>query len=208
MRKFLTLISAAAILATPAFAQARGFDSNFSQTVTGPFKLEVVVSEDLAHRANNLPEKLSDRGSSSRLNGAFSNNGKYGDRAIEHLLEEMQEEIIDDFAKRGLVLSDSAPTLLRVTINEAKPNRPTFNQLREDVNLSFKSFGIGGADVSAEFISAGGTVIGTAEYNYFSSFNDRPNISSSGVWMDADRAFSRFSKKLSKKLAKMTPGAS
>jgi len=120
MRKFLTLISAAAILATPAFAQARGFDSNFSQTVTGPFKLEVVVSEDLAHRANNLPEKLSDRGSSSRLN----------------------------------------------------------------------------------------TVIGTAEYNYFSSFNDRPNISSSGVWMDADRAFSRFSKKLSKKLAKMTPGAS
>jgi len=47
MRKFLTLISAAALLSTPAIAQARGFDSNFSQNVAGPYKLEIVVSEDL-----------------------------------------------------------------------------------------------------------------------------------------------------------------
>lgn len=202
MRKFLTLISAAAVLATPAFAQARGFDSDFSQAVTGPFKLEVIVSEDLAHRANNLPKKLSDRGSSRRLNASFSNNGKYGDREIKYLLEEMQEELIEDFTKRGLTFSDTAPTLLRVTINEVKPNRPTFNQLSEDVSLSFKSFGIGGADVSAEFVSAGGTVVGTAEYDYFSNFNDR-SIQASGIWTDTNRAFSRFSKKLSKKLAEM-----
>lgn len=207
MRKFLTLISAAALLATPAFAQARGFDADFSQAVTGPFKLEVVVSEDLAHRANHLPKKLSDRGSSSRLNSPFSNNGKYGDRAIEHLLEEMREELVQDFEKRGLTLSDSAPTLLRVTINEVKNNRPTFNQLKEESNLSFKSFGIGGADVSAEVISAGGVVVGKAEYDFFSSFNDRP-VQSSGTWTDADRAFSRFSKKLSKKLASMDTGSS
>lgn len=208
MRKFLTLISAAAILATPAFAQARGYDSDFSQAVTGPFKLEVVVSEDLAHRANNLPKKLSDRGSSSRLNSPFSNNGKYGDRAIEDLLEEMQDEIRDDFSKRGLTLSNSAPTLLRITIVDAKPNRPTFNQLSRDASLSFKSFGIGGAEIMAEFVSAGGTVIGTAEYDYYSSFNDRPAIQHSAVWMDADRAMSRFSKKLSKELVKMGPGGS
>ena len=207
MRKFLTLISATAILATPVFAQARGFDSDFSQAVTGPFKLEIVVSEDLAHRANNLPKKLSDRGSSSRLNSPFANNGKYGDRAIEYLLEDMQDEIVDDFAKRGLTLSDSAPTLLRVTINKAKPNRPTFNQLSEDASLSFQSYGVGGAEVSAEFISAGGTVIGSAEYDYFSSFNDRP-LGATGTWTDATRAFSRFSKKLSKKVAAMDTGAS
>ncbi|MEP4052181.1 MAG: hypothetical protein ABJN22_08050 [Litorimonas sp.] len=207
MRKILTLISATALLATPAIAQARGFEADFSQAVTGPFKLEVVVSEDLAHRANNLPKKLSDRGSSSRLNSPFSNNGKYGDQAIEHLLQEMQEELVEDFQKRGLTLSDSAPTLLRVTINEVKNNRPTFNQLKEESNLSFKSFGIGGADVSAEFIAAGGAIVGTAEYDYFSSFNDRP-VQSSGTWTDADRAFSRFSKKLSKKLASMDTGSS
>lgn len=207
MRKFLTLISAAAILATPAFAQARGFDSDFSQVITGPFKLEVVVSEDLAHRANNLPKKFSDRGARSRLNAAFANNGKYGDREIEYLLEEMQEELVEDFAKRGLIISDTAPTLLRITINKVKPNRPTFNQLTEDSSLSFQSFSIGGADVSAEFVSADETVIGTAEYDYYSSFEDR-TIQSSSTWTDTNRAFSRFSKRLSKKLAAMNTDAS
>ena len=207
MRKFLTLISAAAILATPAFAQARGFDSDFSQVITGPFKLEVVVSEDLAHRANNLPKKLSDRGSSIRLNASFSNNGKYGDREIEYLLEDMQKELLRDFTKRGLAFSDSAPTLLRVTIEEVKPNRPTFNQLSEDTSLSFQSVSIGGADVFAEVISTDGTIVGTAEYNYYSSFNDG-NILGSGIWTDTERAFSRFSKNLSKKLASMNKNAS
>lgn len=202
MRKLLTFISATALLTTPAIAQAHGFESEFLQAVTGPYKLEIVVSEDLAHRANNLPKKLSDRGSSRRTNAAFSSNGKYGDKAIEYLLEEMQEEIAEDFAKQGLTFSDTAPTLLRVTINEVKPNRPTFNQLKEDVNLSFQSYSIGGADVSAELITAGGTVVGTAEYDYFSNFNDRP-FQASGTWTDTNRAFSRFSKKLSKKLATM-----
>jgi len=192
----------AALLVTPAFAQARGFDADFSKAVTGPFKLEVVVSEDLAHRANNLPKKLSDRGSGPRLNASFSNNGKYGDREIEYLIDEMEEEITEDFAKRGLVLSNSAPTLLRVTIVEVKNNRPTFNQLSHDTSLSFKSFGIGGADVSAEFISAGGTVIGTAEYDYYSDLNDGFG-QGRAVWADTKRAFSRFSKRLSKKLAAM-----
>ena len=48
MRNILTLLSAAALLAVPTAAQARGLDSNFSQAVTGPIKLEIVVSEDLA----------------------------------------------------------------------------------------------------------------------------------------------------------------
>lgn len=208
MRKFLTLISAAALLATPAFAHARGFDSDFSQTITGPFKLEVVVSEDLAHRANNFPKKRSDRGSSrGRLPSPFSGNGKYGDREIEHLLKDMQEEFARDFAKRDLVLSDTAPILLRVTIDDVKPNRPTFNQLSKDSRLSFQSKSIGGADVFVEIISAGGNVIGTAKYDYYSSFNDG-SIIGSGIWTDTERAFSNFSNRLSKKLAAMSTDSS
>ncbi len=203
MRKFLTLISAAALLSTPAIAQARGFDSNFSQNVAGPYKLEIVVSEDLAHRANNLPKKLSDRRSTRRLNAAFANNGNYGDKEIEFLLEDMEKEITRDFAKRGLTLSDTAPTLLRVTINKVRPNRPTHNQLSEDIGLSFSSFGIGGADVSAEIIAEGGTVVGTADYDYYSNFNDRINLSGSSTWFDTSRAFSKFSRSLTKKLAAM-----
>jgi len=185
MREILTLISAAALLATPAISQARGFDSDFSQSITGPIKLEVIVSEDLAHRANNLPKKRSDRGSRSHLNAAFSNNGYYGDKEIVYLLEDMQKELRQDFAKRGIALSDTAPTILRVTIEKVRPNRPTFKQLSVDSSLSFRSISTGGAH---------------AEYEYYSSFNDRAT-QFARVWGDTSHAFSNFSRKLSKKLA-------
>jgi len=153
MRKTLALLSAAALLATPVISQARGFNSDFSTSVSGPIKLEIIVSDDLAHRANNLPKKLRDRGSRSRLNSAFANNGHYGDKEITYLLEEMQEELERDFAKRGISLSDTAPTTLRVTIEEVRPNRPTFKQLSVDSSLSFNSFSIGGAEISADAFS-------------------------------------------------------
>jgi len=207
MRKILTLLSAATLLATPALAEARGFDSNFSTEITGPIKLEVVVSEDLAHRANNLPKKLTNRGSRSRLNGAFANNGHFGDRAITFLIEDLEEELTRDFAKRGITLSDSAPTLLRVTIDKVKPNRPTVNQLANDNSLSFRSFGIGGADVSAEITSASGETLGQADFDYYSSFLDGP-LEGRSSWFDASRAFSRFSKSLSKKLVRVGAASS
>ena len=200
MRNILSLISVAALLTTPALAQARGFKSDISKTISGPVKLEIIVSEDLAHRANNLPKKRSYRGSSSRHKSSFANNGRYGDREITYLLKEMEEEIRDDFGKRGIVLSDTAPTLLRVTIEKVIPNRPTFNQLKRDSGLSYQSFSIGGADISADIITAGGDIIGHAEYDYFSSLNDHP-LGVVGTWSDSKRAFSRFSKRLSKKLA-------
>lgn len=199
MRLILTLFTTAALLATPAFAHARGFDSNLPASVTGPIKLEIVVSDDLAHRANNLPSKSSDR-RSRRLGSSFANNGHYGDREIEFLIENMSDEILGDFAKRGITLSDTAATTLRVTIVDAKPNRPTFNQLSEDPSLSYQSFGAGGTEVTAEIISASGEVIGEADYDYYASLNDFP-IGQAGTWSDAQRAFSRFSKTLSKKLA-------
>jgi len=201
MRNILTLLSAAALLSVPVSAQARGFESNFAQTITGPIKLEVIVSEDLAHRANNLPKNRSFRSSGSRINGsAFANNGKYGDKEIVFLLNDLTEELERDFAKRDIVISDTAPTILKVTIERVKPNRPTINQLSQDSTLSFNSFGIGGAEVTAEISSANGESLGRAEFDYFSSFLDGP-ITGRSSWFDTSRAFSRFSKRLSKKLS-------
>ncbi len=206
MRKLTPILATALALSLPAFANANGFDSNLASTITGPIKVEVLVSEDLAHRAENLPKKLSDRGS-GRLNGSFSNNGHYGQKDIDRLVEEMNEELADDFEKYGIASADNAPTLLRVTLEMAKPNRPTFNQLSEDVSLSFQSFGIGGAEITAEVISAGGDVLGTMEYDYYSSLANRPIAPNAvGTWTDADRSISRFSKKASKKLAALGAG--
>jgi len=154
MRKILTLLSATALLATPAISHARGFDSNFSQAVTGPIKLEIVVSDDLAHRANNKSNNRADRRSRLRLKEAFSNNSYYGDKEIVYLLKEMREELEYDFAKRGITLSDTAPTILRVTIENVRNNRPTIKQLSIDNNLSFRSVSTGGAEITANITSA------------------------------------------------------
>lgn len=201
MRKILTLLSATALLATPAISHARGFDSNFSQAVTGPIKLEIVVSDDLAHRANNKSNNRADRRSRLRLKEAFSNNSYYGDKEIVYLLKEMREELEYDFAKRGITLSDTAPTILRVTIENVKNNRPTIKQLSIDNNLSFRSVSTGGAEITANITSASGETLGQAEYEYYSTFNDSQTQFQS-IWGDTNQAFSRFSRHLSKKLAK------
>lgn len=200
MRKSIAVLSLTALLSTPNIAQARGFKSNFSQTITGPIKLEVIVSEDLAHRANNLPKNLSDRGSSSRLNSSFANNGRYGEKEISYLIKKMNEELEDDLAKQGVVLSGTAPTTMRVTIEKVQPNRPTFNQLSRDSSLSFNSYGVGGAKISADIRNAHDVSIGNVNYDYFTTFSDHP-FRPPATWYDTTRAFSRFSKKLSKKLA-------
>jgi len=200
MKRLTSILALGASLALSSLAQATGFDSDISATITGPIKVEVVVSEDLAHRAENLPKKLSDRGSSRRLNAAFANNGKYGQRDVDRLVEEMNEELAEDFEKYGITISDDAPTLLRVTLEKVKPNRPTFKQLSVDSSLSFKSIAIGGAEITAEVIGAGGETLGTMEYDYYSNFDDI-RFRALSTWQDANRSISRFSKKASKKLA-------
>ncbi len=205
MRKLAVILTLSATLGLSSFAQARGFKSDLSTTISGPINVEVVVSEDLAHRAENLPKKLSDRGSSRRLNAAFSSNGKYGQKEIDRLVEDVNEELTEDFAKYGIAISENATTTLRVTLEMAKPNRPTFNQLSEDPGLSFRSFGIGGAELTADLIGANGESLGTMEYDYYSSFNER-GFKPIGIWEDADRSISRFSKRATKKLAALGAG--
>ena len=58
----LCLLSAAAfgLMALPAEAR-RGFDSQIASTLTGPVKVEVQLSEEMAYRSINLTRSLRDR---------------------------------------------------------------------------------------------------------------------------------------------------
>jgi len=201
MRRILSLLSAAALLMVPASASALGLKTNFTETITGPIKLEIVLSEDLAHRANNLPKNLSDRTSGSRRTGSFASNGHYGDESLTYLIHDLNKELTDDFAKRDIVLSNTATIVLKVTLEKVKPNRPTRNQRRRDSNLSRKSYSIGGADISVDVISSSGSHIGSAKFDYYGSFGERP-IFILDTWLDTERAFEMFSRSLSKKLVK------
>jgi len=161
--------------------------------------VEVRLSDDLAYRADNLPEKLSDRSGGGGRSTAFSDNGFYGERDLNRLQARLEERLIKQLSKRGVSVSDTASTVLRVTLDDAKNNRPTFRQLGKDPGLSYQSFGIGGAEIDAELIRAGGDVVGTMSYEWYE--NDFRDAQFGGTWSDAHRAIDRFTKKAAKTLA-------
>ena len=200
MRHILSssLIALSFIAAAPAMAGSSSFESTVAAPLSSSVKIEVVLGEDLAHRANNLPEKLRDRRHSRNLNAGFANNGYYGDRDLQRLTKRLQSKLEASLVKKGLNISETAPTVLRVTLVDAKPNRPTFKQLGREAGLSIRSFGIGGAKMESELIAAGGQSLGTINYKWYE--NDIRDAQYGGTWTDANRAIDRFAKKTAKSL--------
>ncbi|MGB6231827.1 MAG: hypothetical protein WBF53_17060 [Litorimonas sp.] len=203
MRRTTLALATTALLLAPlsASAKSRGFDSTVAAPVQTPVSIEVVLSEDLAHRADNLPRDIAKRGGGIRSRSGFSGNGFYGQRDLDRLLEEVREELTEDFAKRGIAISEDAPTVLKVTLEDVKNNRPTFEQLSREPGLSFQSFGIGGAELSAEVLGADGQSEGSLRYRWFETFQDPGFLRANGTWTDANRAISRFSRHAAKELS-------
>ena len=194
-----SLIAFSLIAAAPIAANATGFESTVESPLSGPIKVEVRLSEDLAYRANNLPKKRSKRGSSGHRNSPFAQNGYYGEKDLARLTQRLETHILAQMEKRGVSTSPNAATVLRVTLTDAKPNRPTFNQLSREVGLSFQSFSIGGAEMEAEIISAGGDSLGTMNYDWYE--DDIRDAKYNGTWTDAHRSIQRFAKHAAKNLA-------
>lgn len=202
MRKLLTtsLLAMSLIAAAPALAKSRGFDTTISSPLTTAVKIEIALSEDMAHRANNLPKKLPDRGhnSSRLLNNGFAQNGFYGDRDLEYLQERLLSGLEKRFNKKGIKIDENAATVLRVTIEDAQPNRPTLKQLSQTPSLSFQSISLGGAEIAAELTAADGSSLGTMNYRYFET--DLRDVRSGSTWHDANWAFQRFAARAAKTL--------
>lgn len=194
------ILTSAALMATPLAASAGGigYDSTLTTKVSTPIDIEVKLSDDLTHRANNLPEKLRDRSSSSRLRSGFANNGFYGDKSLSRLTEKLSEKVSQRLTKVGLDVTEEASMKLVLTIEDARPNRPTFEQLSREPSLSFQSVANGGAEITGELFDSAGNSLGTMEYRWFET--DIREAQFGGTWSDADRAISRFAKRISKDL--------
>ena len=200
IRKILStgLVITAIALSVPTLAKSRGFSSEVNGTVTTPVKIEITLSEDLAHRAENLPDKLSDRRTSStRSNSGFGNNGYYGERELNRLTERLQRKLETRFSKKGISISENAPTTLRLVITDAQPSRPTFEQLSRETSLSAFSRALGGAEFDGQIIGPNGQDIGKVSYRYFEDDLFNPSTGA-GIWSDANRAIDRFSNRLAK----------
>jgi hypothetical protein len=86
--------------------------------------------------------------------------------------------------------ADSRFTLV---IEDAAPNRPTFQQMKDRPGLSMESYGVGGASLSGTLTRADGTTR-TLSYRWFES--DIRWARASGTWSDAETAIDRFARTL------------
>ena len=100
------------------------------------------------------------------------------------------------FAKAGV-----DPFRVDVEIVNAKPNRPTFEQLGAEPGLdAMRSISIGGMSLIGTAYDAEGNVIATQEYEWYE--NNIRDVIGSATWTDANRASRRFAKKFAKTLTK------
>ena len=157
--------------------------------------LDVKLSPGLAFRANNVGERAGVQG----LRAGFATDGFLGENDLVRLREDVVEELTERLVREGVRVDASAPTVLRVQMVDARPNRPTFEQLSNQPSLDFQSIGEGGASFEGELIRAGGERLGAFEYGYYSDLATRPGVA--GVWTDADRAIERMASRVAKELS-------
>ncbi len=111
---------------------------------------------------------------------------------LQHKAENLGSRDVDDIRRdlgdsvsRALVRN---PGIARadLVIEDAQPNRPTFEQLSRTVGLSFRSIGIGGARISGTVTLADGSVR-PLRYQWYET--DLRDERAAGTWSDADRSF-------------------
>lgn len=117
----------------------------------------------------------------------------YGERELKFLTKEIRKDLDRELAKVGV-----SPTRIDVTILDARPNRPTFEQLGAN-GLSFRSFSTGGMDLKVTAFGADGETLGELEYGWFE--NDIRFAQNRATWSDARRASDRFARKFAKSIA-------
>ncbi len=118
-----------------------------------------------------------------------------GNREAKTLTEALTRKIDNAFNSAGV----NAERVV-VTIEDAKPNRPTFKQVSDKIGLdAIRSFSIGGARLSGIAYDASGKEIGRYEHKWYES--DISNSAVGGTWTDARTAFDRFSRRFADKLS-------
>lgn len=119
----------------------------------------------------------------------------YGEREGERLSERITSDLAKAFEKKGI-----DPARVEVTILDAKPNKPTFQQLSDNVSLDFsRSISIGGMDLVGTAYDADGNELGTQAYDWFET--DITHVLGLGVWSDAQRTSRRFATRFANTLS-------
>jgi len=115
----------------------------------------------------------------------------YGVREVRRLADDLRASVEKRLAKTGA--HDGAR--VELTLVDAKPNRPTFEQLGRTPGLSLESFGIGGATIEGRIVRADGSTQPLAYRWYETDIRQAYGYS---TWHDAMWTFDRFAGRLAK----------
>lgn len=116
---------------------------------------------------------------------------EYGVRDVQRLAEELRLDVEKALARTG-AYQDARVELV---LTDAKPNRPTFQQMGNTPGLSMESFGIGGAAIEGRIVAADGAVT-PIDYRWYET--DIRQAWGNWVWTDAHWTFDRFARRLSR----------
>lgn len=116
----------------------------------------------------------------------------YGEREGEYLGEYAQRMVSEALARRGV----SAGVTVDISIIDAQPNRPTFEQLSNRPGLDpIRSISVGGAELHGVIRGADGAVITEVSHErYNHSLSDLTGAES--TWSEARRAIRQFANKV------------
>lgn len=117
----------------------------------------------------------------------------YGPREGDILAGRIERDLTRQLTRAGLDVAR-----IDVTIQDARPSRPTFKQAADKPGLDMhRSVSIGGMDLKAVAYAADGTPVKDFEYKWYEN-----DIRHAGLttWHDASRASDRFARRFIEQL--------
>jgi hypothetical protein len=115
----------------------------------------------------------------------------YGARDID-----IARRWLDEAATKALSRKGAAPIVRAdLVLEDAVPNRPTFNQMARNPQLSMESIGLGGATIGGTVTTADGQVH-PIKYAFYE--RNLWNVGPATTWRDAERAFDMAARRIAK----------
>lgn len=113
-----------------------------------------------------------------------------GHDEVASLARDLERQVARTLEQRGALEG----ARVELTLTDVAPNRPTMQQMTDRPGLSyFHSFGIGGAAIEGQVVTADGDSR-PVRFNWYST--DIRDARAHGTWEDVNRAFMRFSRRL------------
>lgn len=131
----------------------------------------------------------------------------YGAREAAYLKTDILDRLGKELAQEGLSLTQGpADLVLSVTLEAAKPNRPTFQQLLDKPGLDyFRSFGIGGASLTGRLETRDGGLVREVVRHWYET--DIAFANTKSTWSDAQRAIRQFADEAARAAADARPSS-